>query len=324
MKKILLLLISVSMLLVGCGKGSDEVLKKLNAKLDIGSYYMEGKLEIVNNDDTYQYDVNVSYKKDDNFKVSLNNTINNHQQIILKNADGVYVLTPSLNKSFKFQSDWPYNNSQIYLIQNIIDDINNDKDRTMETVDKIYVITSKVNYTNNPNLKKQKVYIDKNMDIKKVEVIDAENTVLMKMEFNKIEMNHNFDDSYFKLETSLNVDAETNFKESIDKVIFPLYIPSNTFLESQNGLDTETGERAILTFKGDKPFMLFEETVSPEDKMISMYGDPIMVGDTYGAINDTSLTWYSNGLEYYIVADKLSQSEIVSIANSIGSVAVSK
>src|SRR5574344_49903 len=155
MKKILLLLISVSVLLVGCGKGSDEVLKKLNAKLDIGSYYMEGKLEIVNNDDTYQYDVNVSYKKDDNFKVSLNNTINNHQQIILKNADGVYVLTPSLNKSFKFQSDWPYNNSQIYLLQTILKDIQNDNSRTVEQVDDGYTITTNVNYPNNKKLVKQ-------------------------------------------------------------------------------------------------------------------------------------------------------------------------
>ena len=29
------------------------------------------------------------------------------------------MVTPSLNKSFKFQSDWPYNNSQVYLINSI-------------------------------------------------------------------------------------------------------------------------------------------------------------------------------------------------------------
>ena len=40
--------------------------------------------------------------------------------------DGVYVLTPSLNKSFKFQSDWPYENSQIYLLNALIKDIEKD------------------------------------------------------------------------------------------------------------------------------------------------------------------------------------------------------
>ena len=56
-----------------------------------------------------------AYLKKDKFRVGLTNKTNNHEQIILKNDDGVYVITPSLNKSFKFQSDWPYNNSQIYL-----------------------------------------------------------------------------------------------------------------------------------------------------------------------------------------------------------------
>ena len=60
----------------------------------------------------------------DKFKVSLINNSTNHEQVILRNDDGVFVLTPSLNKSFKFQSDWPYNNSQIYLLGSIIDDLN--------------------------------------------------------------------------------------------------------------------------------------------------------------------------------------------------------
>ena len=57
------------------------------------------------------------------------------------------VLTPSLNKSFKFQSDWPYNNSQIYLLQPIMTDISNDKERVFEKTEDGYVITSKVNYS---------------------------------------------------------------------------------------------------------------------------------------------------------------------------------
>ena len=40
--------------------------------------------------------------------------------IILRNSEGIYVLTPSLNKSFKFQSEWPYNSSQTYLLQTLL------------------------------------------------------------------------------------------------------------------------------------------------------------------------------------------------------------
>lgn len=81
--------------LFGCGVYSqDNVIKDLNKKIkNAKSYYIEGKLEIINNEDTYTYDVNVSYKKDNYYKVDLINTTNNHEQVILRNDDGVYVDT---------------------------------------------------------------------------------------------------------------------------------------------------------------------------------------------------------------------------------------
>ena len=51
-------------------------------------------MEIVNNEEKYTYDVDVTFKKGNYYKVSLVNKENNHEQIILKNDDGVYVLTP--------------------------------------------------------------------------------------------------------------------------------------------------------------------------------------------------------------------------------------
>src|SRR5574344_829460 len=124
-KKFVLITITGILILfgcVGCGKTSNKkVIEFVDKKIsELTSYNLKGNLEIANGEDMYTYNVEVSYKKDELFKVSLTNTNNNHVQVLLKNTDGVYVLTPSLNKSFKFQSDWPYNNSQIYLYQTII------------------------------------------------------------------------------------------------------------------------------------------------------------------------------------------------------------
>ena len=116
MKKILILiLLFLSIFIVGCVKDDNKsVVKNIKKILDKGNgYYLAGELSIFNNDDNYNYKVDVYYKKDDYYKVILTNKFNDHTQIILKNDDGVFILTPSLNKSFKFQSDWPYNNSQI-------------------------------------------------------------------------------------------------------------------------------------------------------------------------------------------------------------------
>ena len=47
----------------------------------------------MNNEDTYTYDIDVSYQASNYYKVKLVNTTNNHEQVILKNDDGVYVET---------------------------------------------------------------------------------------------------------------------------------------------------------------------------------------------------------------------------------------
>lgn len=96
MKKYLLYLAILScFLLVGCGKyGEKDIVKDFNKKItNSDGYYLNGELEIINNEDSYLYDVEVAYQKDNNFKVSLKNKTNNHEQIILKNSDGVYVMT---------------------------------------------------------------------------------------------------------------------------------------------------------------------------------------------------------------------------------------
>src|SRR5574344_885080 len=171
--------------LSGCGKESKEsVLKKLDKKVSSAKgYQIEAEMELINNETSYKYDVLVSYKKKDNYRVSLKNTTNNHEQIILKNEDGVYVLTPSLNKSFKFQSKWPYNNSQSYLLQSVINDMKNDSKLSMKKQDGNYVFKSKVNYKNNASLTHQIVTIDKNLNIKKVVVYDNTGSAQIKVSF---------------------------------------------------------------------------------------------------------------------------------------------
>ena len=384
MKKILktFFLISVfSLILVGCGiKSSEDIIEKLESKIEkADSYYVEGTMEIINNEDTYTYNVTVSYKKDNYYKIDLVNTLNNHEQVILRNDDGVYVVTPSLNKSFKFQSDWPYNNSQIYLLESIIEDLTEDEDRIFKTKDDGYYFQSSVNYPNNKSLAKQNVYINKKMNITKVEVTNNDNKVQISMKFDKINYNKSFDDDYFDLSKLINVkdkestddttedtknntstndnsnnssdnnsndvnnnstndntnnntndndDGTNKTKETatIDDVIYPMYLPDNTTLANKETVDTEDGQRLILTFDGDNPFILIEETISYQDEglIIPVNGQLDFLTDVIGVIGDNSLTWESNGIEYYMVSSTMETSELIEIAQSISVLPVSK
>ncbi|MBQ7140857.1 MAG: hypothetical protein IJO32_05080 [Bacilli bacterium] len=102
-KYVLSIFLLCTILLVGCGKVNKEnIVSDLSNSIDkTNGYYLEGEMQIINNEDVYSYNVEVSYKKDDQYRVSLTNKANNHEQIILKNSDGVYVMTHKSTKLLK-------------------------------------------------------------------------------------------------------------------------------------------------------------------------------------------------------------------------------
>ena len=341
MKKIFLGIFLCLIFLTGCGKKSEgDVLKSYTSAVEKAkSYYLNGKMELVNNEDIYTYDISVSYEADDNYKIELVNTVNNHEQVILRNSEGVYVVTPSLNKSFKFQSDWPYNNSQVYLLSSLLDDINNDEERVFETKDNEYVFTTRVNYPNSPKLEKQKIYFNANNLPTRVEVLDKDGNVEIKMVFNKIDLKADFNDTYFDLSSILdtevkeenneeqqNTETETKETATIDDIIYPMYLPTNTYLANQEKVKVDNGERLILTFAGDSSFVLVEETVSITNspEIIPTYGEVELIGASLAVINDNSANWFSNGIEYYVVSDTMDSSEILEVAKSISVLPVGK
>ena len=328
MKKKFLIVVFLFMFMVsGCSKSKDtDVIEKFKQKINsMDSYYIEGKLELYNSEEQYTYDVKIGYKKDNNFKVLLKNNINNHEQIILRNQDGVYVLTPSLNKSFKFQSEWPYNNSQSYLLQTILKDIENDNEKIINKENGNYIITTKVKYSNNKELIKQNILLDNNYNVKEVVVFDDKGNIGIKMTFNNIEENKNFDEKYFKLEENMKTDETfTQTTSKIENITYPLYIPSNTFLSNKEVIQLDNGERVILTFKGESPFMLIQETVSKENEFITIptIGEPCLFADTVGAMSEQSISWISNGIEYYVTSETIGSDELLNVAKSIGAMPV--
>lgn len=374
MKKIIVI-ICMSLCLCGCGKETKEdVIKDLKSSINgAKSYKLTGNMEISNDEETFTYSLESYYLKDDYYKVILVNQTNNHEQIILKTDGDVYVITPSLNKSFKFQSDWPKNSSQSYLLGNILSDIESDKDASVDKADNGYVIKSKVNYPNNAELVYQKVYLNNKKNVEKVEVYNESDIVKIKVTFSSMDLKAGLKKKDFKLddyikETEQNdttsgnntensqnnttnndntANTETSCKENdtncqkgetnnnansqeqnsntqntgnIENIIYPLYIPSNTYLTSSEKVSTAKGTRVILTFSGDKNFVLIEEPTIKESEMeiIPVYGEPFLLSETIGALSANSLNWDVNNISYYLASTELSVNEMQSIANSLG------
>ena len=330
-RKVILCLLLIGIFITGCGKNNTgNVVKNLDNKVkNLKSYKLEGNLEIVNNDNTFNYRVSVDYKENDKYKVSLKNIANNHEQIILKNDDGVYVVTPSLNKSFKFQSELPNNNSQVYILENIMNDICNDKNSKVYEDNGNYIIESSVNYPNNENLVKQRVEVDNDLIFRKVEVLDKDNNPYMIFTIDSVNYKPNYDENYFEINSIINEsNQQDDNKNSSDKsektstlddIIYPLYVPTGTSLTKEEKVSKTDGERIILTFGGNKSFTLVEEVAVVNDELtvVPTYGEPYMLLDTVASLSSNSLNWVSNGIEYYIVSDVMNQNELIKVAESL-------
>ena len=246
----------------------------------------------------------------------------------------LYVITPSLNKSFKFESSWPDNSSQGYILSSILKDIKNDKKAQTNEKDGMYIIQCNVNYPNNSELKYQKVYLDKNYNLKMVEVYSDADIVKIKITFNDIDLKAGLKKSEFDLKNFItdnscegeecdsckdgNCESQTTMSK-LESAIYPLYMPANTYLSESEIVNSDLDSRVILTFTGDKKFVIVEESAvkNIEHEIIPVYGEPVMLNDTIGALSTNSMYWTSNNIDYYIVSDDLSVSEMVFIASSL-------
>ncbi len=327
--KIKLLILIVSFfIVVGCNKANDSKKQVLNMLKGVKTYHLNANMTMYNNDDSYKYILEVDYKDKDLFRVSMKNKANNHEQIILRNSDGVFVLTPNLGKSFKFESDWPYNDSQSYLLQMIIKDIKNDKDSMVVETDEGNIIKSKVNFSNNSKLVSQNVYLDKDNKIIKVEVLDDKDKPQIVVEFLSYEFNKDIDDNLFVVDNNMTVSKtyEKNTPAEISSIVYPLYLPKNTYLTSQDKVKKSDGERVILNFSGDKSFTIIEETasISETNSITPVSGSIYQIADVFGIKEDKSVNWISNGIEYYVVSEDLNNEELLSVANSMTVLPVSK
>ena len=105
-----------------------------------------------------------------------------------------------------------------------------------------------------------------------------------------------------------------------------MYLPSGTYLSDEETVSKEDGDRVILTFAGESPFILVEESVNATDDVetIPVYGEPTILSDTVGALSDNSVNFISNGVEYYIASDSLTMQEILQVAESINQTPISK
>ncbi|WP_127533915.1 LolA family protein [Paenibacillus kobensis] len=189
-----------------CGtKNADSVVKELNSVANkLESYQAKGTMTLNTSQQPLEYQVEVWYQKDHYYRIALTNAKKDITQIVLRNDDGVFVLTPRLNKVFRFQSDWPDNQGQVYLYQTLLSSILLDESRQFASDNDSYVFDVMANYQNG-SLARQKIWLNKDdFAPNKVEVSDTNASVMVQVKFDEFKFDPKFDKSAFDTQANLN------------------------------------------------------------------------------------------------------------------------
>ncbi|KJB89319.1 membrane protein [Paenibacillus sp. E194] len=220
---VLAIVMSVAILVAGCGKKDATAvvqdLDKVMSKLE--SYAGIGTMTLHSGQQPLEYRVEVWYQNPSYYRIELKNEKKDITQIVLRNKEGVFVLTPSLNKIFRFQSDWPENQGQVYLYQTLVRSILSDNARQFTADGEDYVFEVAANYQTD-SLVRQKIWLNKDSYApKQVQVSDSDSKVIVEMKFNQFDFGKKFEQDSFDMQrnmTSMKNAALPNTTVEVDKL----------------------------------------------------------------------------------------------------------
>ncbi|AIQ16338.1 membrane protein [Paenibacillus sp. FSL H7-0357] len=349
---VLAIIMSVALVLAGCGKkDAASVVKDLNNVSDKleskqGAYQGAGTMTLYTGEQPQEYKVEVWYKNPSYYRISLSNVQKDVTQIVLRNDEGVFVLTPSLGKSFRFQSDWPDSQGQVYLYQTLLNSIVSDNNRQFTVDGDNYVFEVAANYQSSA-LVRQKIWLTKKTyEPKQVQVSDSEAKVVVDVKFDSFKFDPELNKDSFDMQRNMangtpsestvaevdengNPVAAPEDKEQADQpvaaelgdfgIIEPEYIPAGVEFKDSHKIEDSKDHSAILRYDGIYQYTIME--ARPLDHTVSLVpGKVIDLGFTAGLLSgdeQLTLTWMNDGVEFRITSANLPKSEMMQIAASM-------
>ena len=313
MKKILLMIILCMTLLSSCNKQQNDtgVTKVTNYLSSLSSYSLSSTMTINRPDKKISMNVCVDYLSPSYYKVIFGA---NQEQIIIKNDEGVFVLTPSLNKEFKFDSQWPLNGSHAYLLEAINKDLKADSEIIESSENGIITLECKIQHKTNKKATKMKYICGNDFKPIKTVFMNDSNEEIIIVDFDSFQPNTNlgkdhFNEKKYLNKEILNKDEETSFTIEAGYVLEGSSLISSSY-------DDET---AVLCYSGDVNYTIVmnKAIVYSEIVVIENYDDFEVLECGLCLFKENSMRYYLKGYEISIYSLDLEYEDYLNIAESI-------
>lgn len=315
---------TLSIILITSCKANDKVDESFIENVNkLKSYKMQGVLENYFPSGTKECVVTTYYKSPDNYRVELLNPNSVEGQIMVKNASGVYVLIPSVNKTFKVNSTWPANSSYPYLLQSLANDIISDSNIISTNEDSDTILELKAKLFNKEEIT-QKIILSNKNDLKEVLHYNTNHDLISKFKVTSIEKDLELEDTLFDtsetLET-LNVYYKENPLDYDRTINYPAYYPDNTSIKDELIVGSSNNKSAITTFSGSVSYTITQKFLNDDDASSCEYvnGYIYATSGMFFMVDDNNITFYNNGIQYTIASNEVDTLEMIKMGDSLES-----
>lgn len=322
-KKIVYLLIIFLVLFttVSCKSGEKKIQEFPEYVNNLESYKVTGKLYSMFPTGTKESLITVYFQKPENYRVEIDKSTNGDKQIILKNPEGLYVLIPSVNKTYQLKSGWPVNSSYSYLLQSIAKDYINDDSRVITENENNTTVDLNVKLFDDAKVVKETIIFDNETGLPlEVQMYDEGNNLQSRFVYMNIEENPNLDKNLFSKNETQTASFETYGSiEYSRETTYPTYYPSNTSLKDEKKVTGSDQSITIMTFSGDVNYTIVQEYVYKNERESTEYldGNILVMGDFVGVVNNNVLTFFSEGILYTLASNEVPPMELMKIGNSL-------
>lgn len=318
-------------LVAGCGAPSKQnVVSKLQTQaeeLGATNYQSTAMMTVQMDNGSQTYYVETSYDSPTTYKIALGDANKHINQIIVRNTNGMFIVSPSLQKVFRFNGNWAQNQGHIYLYDQVLEQIvdadnvkmgkqGSDTTFTMPITPQNDVVTTQ---------KVQLVSDSNGYAPKQIVLLDKSDKAVVTIDFTSFKQGVKFSDSDFdpqKLAANSPTAKTTMASSSGFSYIEPMQTPMGDKMDILEP-DSKQGE-ALLHYSGPYGFTLDElrpiAGVSglPSGQLVDLYGVPaILSGDTA----TQQLMWYNDGIEFSLTSAQMTLDQMESVAlSTIGQV----
>lgn len=310
-KKIIIIITSIIILiaiLIYLKLNNPSLDKLITKAKNTTSYQLIGDMEILQNDELKSYEVKVDYlkkAKNNYYKVELYDKSLNQAQIIIKNKKAVYVLTPTINQSFKFQSNWPDNGPKPYIYHYLINLLDNNK---VKKIDKGYQIKAKVKYPNDNRIKMQEVIFDKQLKPLIVLCLDKDDREIITLQVKEFK-HKKYQTKHFNHK---KVNTTNKVSTKLD-ILYPITLLGSS-LDSESVSTVSNNKNHILRFTGNKNYTLIE---SKQDTIDTTNLEVIDLIDNFAFYTPGKLSINYYGTRCDLYSKDLTKEEMIQIVSSM-------